>query len=125
MTAYFKRGRICVERRAGLEHADLRREREQILREPVVDLARNPRPLLGDGSPELGAADRTPDADEQDDEREDAQKVALEDVVTRSSGREDVVQIGEDDQRESKREPAVEIAPVAAIPQPEADDRNE
>ena len=40
---------------AGLEHRRVRRDREQVLREAVVDVARDPRPLLGDGAPELGA----------------------------------------------------------------------
>ena len=64
----------------------MRRDREEVLREPVVDLARDARALLRDGAAELGAADRAPDADEQHAVREQAQEVALRDVAARSSG---------------------------------------
>ena len=39
----------------------MRREREEVLRETVVDLARDARALLGDRAPELGSADRAPE----------------------------------------------------------------
>ena len=55
-----------LERRAGLEHAHLRRDREQVLRETVVDLARDARALVRDRPAELGLGDRPPHADEQD-----------------------------------------------------------
>ena len=51
-----------------------------------MDVAGNPRPLLGDGAPNSALADRTPDADEQDGEGKDAEEVAREDVVARASG---------------------------------------
>src|SRR4051794_5951405 len=54
----------------GAQAVHVRREGEEVLREAVVDLARDPRPLLRDGAPELGAADRPPHADEQQAERE-------------------------------------------------------
>ena len=63
----------------------MRRDGEQVLREPVVDLARDARPLLGDRAPELGEADRAPDADEQHAVREQAQEVALRDVARSAS----------------------------------------
>ena len=94
---------------AGLEHARVRRDREQVLREPVVDLARHARALLGDRAPELGEADRAPHADEQDAVREQAQEVALRDVAAREQRREDVVQLGEERERRAQREPAVEV----------------
>ena len=56
---------------------------------------------------------------------EDPEKIALQDVITRSSRCEHVVQIGKDDQRQGEREPAVEITPVAAIAHSEADDGRE
>ena len=116
-------GQDLVQRGAGLEHADLRGEREQVLREAVVDLPRDARALLGDGAAELGLADRAPHADEQHDEREQPQEVALEHVLAGTGRREDVVEVGEDDQREREREPAVEVAPVAAEAEPEPDRR--
>src|SRR5947209_20437807 len=48
---------------AVLEHRRVRRDREEILREPVVDVAGDPCPLLSDCAPELGGADRPPDSD--------------------------------------------------------------
>src|SRR5204863_8172615 len=53
----------CRERAAALEPARVRRDGKQVLREPVVDLARDPGALLGDRAAELGEADRAPDAD--------------------------------------------------------------
>ena len=75
--------------------------------------------------PNSACADRPPDADEEHREGEDAEEVAREDVVARTERREDVVEVGEDDERERQRQPAVEIAPVAAVAQPEADDGDE
>ena len=85
-----ERGRLrelrgdLVHRRARFEHLGVRRDREQVLGQSVVDLARDARPLLRDGAPELGEADGPPRADEHDREREQAQEVALR---RRSSGR--------------------------------------
>ena len=51
-----------------------------------MDLARDAGALLGDGAAELGELDRAPGADEEDDEREHAQEVALRDSELASSG---------------------------------------
>ena len=107
------------------EQARLRRDREQVLREPVVDLARDARALLGDGTPELGRPDRAPDADEQDRVGEQPQEVALRDVVARERRREDRVELGEEPDRRAEREPAVEILAVGAVAKPEADEGSE
>ena len=48
-----------------LQHRRMRRDGEEVLRETVVDLARDPRAFLGDGAPELRVADRAPGAGEQ------------------------------------------------------------
>ncbi len=90
-----------------------------------MDVARDASALLGDGSAELGLADRPPDADEEHGEGEDPEQVALEDVVARAGGCEHVVEVGEHDEREGERQPAVEVAPVAAVAQAEADDGDE
>ena len=103
----------------------MRRDREEVLGEPVVDLARDARPLVGDGAPELGGADRAPDADEQDAVREQAQEVALRDVVAREQRREDVVQLREERERRGEREPAVEVLAVLPVAEPEADQREQ
>ena len=66
---------------AGLEHRGVRREREQVLREAVVDLPRDPCSLFGDGASELGVADRAPDADQQHAVGEQAQAVAERDIA--------------------------------------------
>ena len=59
-----------------VEHARVRRERKEILRETVVDVARDAGSFLGDSPPELGRADRAPDTDEQHAEGDHAQEVA-------------------------------------------------
>ena len=65
----------------------MRRDGEEVLRETVVDLARDARTLLGDGPAELGVADRAPDADEQHPVCEQPQVVALRDTSpARTSG---------------------------------------
>ena len=64
----------------------MRRDGEEVLREAVVDLARHARSLLRDRAPELGEADRAPDADEQHAVGEQAEEVALGDVVARERG---------------------------------------
>src|ERR671922_2147465 len=46
-------GNDLLRRRAVLEHARVRRDGEEVLREPVVDLARDARPLLADRATEL------------------------------------------------------------------------
>ena len=118
-------GEHFLERRVRLEHAHLGRDREQVLGEPVVDLARDARSLVRDRAAELRLADRPPDADDEDPVREDAQEVALEDEVARHDGRQDEVQIGEDGEGGSEAHPAVEVASVAAIAKAEADERDQ
>ena len=56
--------RDFLDRRARLEHRCVRRDGKEILREAVVDLARDARALLRDRAAELGEADRAPGADE-------------------------------------------------------------
>ena len=90
-----------------------------------MDVAGNPRPLLGDRPAELRLADRPPDADEQDAEGEEPKQVARKDVVARTDRREHVVEVGEDDERQGQRQPAVEVAAVAAVAQSEPDRGNE
>ena len=68
---------------AALEHRRVRRDGEEVLRQPVVDLARDPRPLLRDGAAELGKANCPPDADEQDRVGEETQVVAGRDEAIR------------------------------------------
>ena len=48
-----------------------------------MDLARDPRALLGDGAAELGREDRAADADDEHDVGEQAQEVALRHVPHR------------------------------------------
>src|SRR5439155_8700299 len=86
----------CRERAAALEPARVRRDGTQVLREPVVDLARDPGALLGDRAAELGEADRAPDADQQHAVREQAEEVALRDVARGKERREDVVELREE-----------------------------
>ncbi len=52
---------------AGLEHRRVRGDRKEVLGEAVVDLARHPRALLGDGAAELGGEHPAPHADHEDD----------------------------------------------------------
>ena len=114
-----------VERCARLEHAGVRRDGKEVLREAVVDLARDAGSLLGDGTAELGEADRAPDADEQDAVAEQAEKVALGDEVARDARGEHVVQLGKEGQRRSEREPAVEVLAAPPVADGEADHRHE
>src|SRR5437016_578168 len=72
-----------IDCRAAFEPACVRRDREEVLREPVVDLPRDPGTLLGDGAAELRGADRAPDADEQHAVGEHADEVALREVAGR------------------------------------------
>ena len=111
-----------VDRRAVLEHRRVRRDREEILREAVVDLARDACTLLGDSASELGELDRAPRADEDDDVREHAQEVALRHVRACEQRLEDEVQRGEQHQREAEREPAREVVAAAHEARAPADD---
>src|SRR5689334_2880171 len=90
-----------------------------------MDLTRDARPLLGDRAPELGVANRTPDADEQERIGEEAQEVALGDELVRDEWREDVVEVCEQPERGSERQPAVEVVPPRAEAEAEADDRKQ
>ena len=90
-----------------------------------MDLPRHAGALLGDRAPELGEADRAPDADEQQAVREQAEEVALGDEVAREAGREDVVELGEQRQRGAEREPAVEILASRPVADPEAEHREQ
>ena len=110
---------------SGFEHRRVRRDREQVLGEPVVNLARNTGTLLGDRPSELGAADRPPHADEQDAVGEHHDEVALRDVAGREQWREDVVERRREQQRRAEREPAVEILAVLAVAAREADHREQ
>ena len=103
----------------------MRRDREQVLRQAVVDLARDARALLGDRAAELGEADRPPDAHEQDAVREHAQEVALRDVAAREQRREDVVELCEEREGRAEAEPAVEVVAARAEAKPEADHRDQ
>ena len=71
------------QRRRGIgprfEHRRVRRDGEEVLGEPVVDLAGEPPALLGDRTAELGGADRAPRADEQNAVRQQLDVVAERD----------------------------------------------
>ena len=103
----------------------MRRHREEILRETVVDLARDARALLCDGTSELGELNRAPGADENHDEREHAQEVALRDVRAREQRLEDEMKRGEEHQREAERQPACEVVAAAHEARAPADDGDE
>src|SRR5207244_4042585 len=107
-----------------LEKSRLGRDGEEVLRETVMDLARDAGPLLGDCPSELGGSDRPPDADQQDAVGEQPQEVALRDERTREERREDVVQLGKEPKRGGEGEPTVEILPVRAVAQAESDERD-
>ena len=78
-----------------------------------MDLARDARALLRDRAPELGGADRAPDADEQDAVREQAQEVALRDVSrSRTSGVNTECSSAKSASVAAEREPAVEVLAV-------------
>ena len=68
---------------AGLEHAHLGRDGEQVLRETVVDLACDAPSLVCDRSSELRLGNRSPHADEQDAVGHEAEEVSDEHVVAR------------------------------------------
>src|SRR5204862_3546343 len=106
-----------VRRRARLEHARVGGHGEEVLREPVVDLPRHPRPLLRHRASELRRADGTPDADEENAVREDAQEVARRDRAVREERRDDIVQRREEKERRRERDPPAEIAAAVAEPQ--------
>ena len=76
-----------------------------------MDVARDPRALVGDRAPELRLADRAPDADEQHAVRDDAEEVALQHEIARHDRREHEVQVGEDGERRGQTHPAVESRP--------------
>ena len=90
-----------------------------------MDLARDPRALLGDGPSELGEADRPPHADEQNAIGEQAQEVALGDVAAREQRGEHVVELGEEREGGAEAEPALEIVPTRAKAEAEADHRDQ
>jgi hypothetical protein len=114
-----------LRRLAVLEHARVRREREEILGEAVVDLTRDPCALLGDRAAELRRRDRAPHPDEQHAERDHAQEVSDRHRGARKERREDAVERGEEAQRRGRRQPAVEVVSAVAIAQPEAEQREE
>ena len=107
------------------QQARLRRHGEQVLREAVVDLARDPCALLRDHAPDLGRADRAPDADEQDRVGEEPQEVALRHVLARERRREHRLELGEQPDRRAEGEPAVEVLAVRAVAEAEADERDQ
>ena len=90
-----------------------------------MDLTRDPCALVRDRPPELGVRDRAPDADEQEPEGDQAQEVALEDELARDDRRQHEVDVREERERHRQAEPAVEVAPVAAVANPEADQCDE
>ena len=87
----------------------MRRDREQILRQAVVDLARYARPLLRDGAAELGRADRPPGAHEHQPESKEAKKISLCDVGRPMRRVEDEMQRREELQREAEGEPLCKV----------------
>ena len=84
---------------SALEHARVRRECEEVLRETVVDVAGDASAFVGDRAPELGRADRPPDADEQHAEGDHAQEVADGDRGRGGERGEDAVERGEEAER--------------------------
>src|SRR5205807_6482831 len=96
--------------------------REEVLGEPVVDLARNACPLLRDGPPQLGRADRPPGADEDQREREQPEEVSGGDIRRAARRREDEVERCESLEREAEREPPGEVVPGLRQPAAPADD---
>ena len=64
----------------------MRRDREQVLRQAVVDLACDTGALLRDRAPELGVTDRPPDTDEQHAVGEEPEEVALHELLRRDVG---------------------------------------
>ena len=82
-------------------------------------------PLLGDCTPELPLADRPPKTHEQNRVREHAQEIAERDAIGGQHRREDVLELGEERQRGSERQPAVEILAAPPETEAEADNRQE
>ena len=103
----------------------MRRDREEVLRKAVVNLARHACALVGDGAAELCKLDRTPRADQEDDEREHAQEVPLRDERARQERLEDEVQRREEHERETERKPAREVVAAAHEAHSPADDCDE
>ena len=89
----------------------MRGDREEILREPVVDLACDAGALLRDRTAELRRADRPPGADEHQREGEEAQVVTGGDVHRPARRGEHEVERREEQKREAQREPPREIVP--------------
>ncbi len=90
-----------------------------------MNVARDARSLIGDRAAELRLADRTPDPDEQHAIGDDAEKVALQHEVARHHRREHEMEIGEHGERRRQAHPAVQVAPVPAVPQRESDERHD
>ena len=105
-----------------LEHARVRRDGEEVLRDAVVDLARDARALLRHRAAELGLEDRPPDPDHEYRVGQQRQEVGLRDLVAAEQGPEDQAQRREEHQRRAEREPAVEVLTTRAEAKPEADD---
>ena len=103
----------------------MRRHGEEVLREAVVNLARDARAFLGDGAPELSRADRAPDADEQHAVGQQPQEVALRDEGRPGKRREDEVDRREEHQRQTERQPAVQVLVARAEAVAEADHADE
>jgi hypothetical protein len=70
------------------------RDREQVLGESVVDFARDTSALLSDCAAELGEADCSPDARQQQPVGQEPEEVSLRDDTAGHDGREDVVEVG-------------------------------
>ena len=103
----------------------MRRDREQVLRQPVVDLPSDTGPLFCNRSAELGEADGPPHTGEQDTVGKETQEVALRHVLVGDDGREDVVELREERERGSEAEPAVEVLTLTPEAQAEPDQSDE
>jgi hypothetical protein len=101
----------------------MRRDGEEVLREPVVDLARDPRAFFGNCPSELCVADRAPCAGKQESIRKQPQRVAARDGARRQDRREHVMKGREQHQGRAEREPAVEVLAALVEAFPKADDR--
>src|SRR5205807_2866860 len=84
-----------LDRGSVLQPARVRRDGEEVLREPVVDLPRHACALVGDGPAELRRANGAPHADEQDRVAEHAAEVATRETA-RGEWREQVAEGGEE-----------------------------
>ena len=69
-----------------MQHRRVRRHGEEVLRETVVDFARDTGTFVRDCTAELREADRAPDADEQERVREHPQEVGARDRALRENG---------------------------------------